>query len=169
MQSPFQPIAALGAIFAAAFISLVCREAAADPTWVEPPREAENAIFFELGGAALVYSVNYEHRFIPELGLRAGAGVVPLCIFDSCESFVVVPVSMYGIIGEGSHRLELGGGFTVTSLHDNDAQFAVPDIAYRYERREGGLQFRAAFTPMFRLRRLSEAFPWGGVSFGYGW
>ena len=35
---------------------------------------SRHAVFAELGGSALIYSINYEFRPTPVLGLRAGGG-----------------------------------------------------------------------------------------------
>ncbi len=147
--------------------------AAPEGMWVRvedlPRPEAPSAVFFELGGAALAYSANYEHRFIPELGLRVGLGVVPVCIFK-CGTLVIVPFSMHAILmTEGRHHIELGAGATVVLIDDDDGRFAFPEIGYRYERPDGGFLFRAVFTPMFRINKVRDFLPWGGVSFGYGW
>ncbi len=133
-----------------------------------PAREAPSAVYLELGGSAVAYSINYEHRFVPELGLRAGAGVFPLCVFH-CETVVVLPLSIQAIVGEGNHHFEVGGGVTITTLRDKDARFAIPEIGYRYEKPDGGFLFRALFTPLFRLNDLKDVTPWAGLSFGYAW
>jgi hypothetical protein len=80
------------------------------------PRESESrardAAYLEAGGAALAYSLNYERRFVAAFGIRAGVGVLPLCLFRRCAAVVIVPVSILTLVGEGSHHVELGLGFT---------------------------------------------------------
>jgi hypothetical protein len=148
---------------------LCCASLAYDVGWARAEEApSEHAAFIEAGGAAVLYSVNYEYRFIPELGLRAGISVVPLCIFR-CTTVAILPVSINGIVGEGNHHFEYGAGFTYVTLDDDDARFVFPELGYRYENPSGGFLFRATFTPLVRLRKPKDVLPWGGVSFGYGW
>jgi hypothetical protein len=132
---------------------------------VEPP---QNAFYGELGGSGLLYSVNYEFRFIPELGARVGLTVIPFCIFR-CKTYVGGPITMSTFLGEGSHHVELGAGVTAFFVNDNDARWVEGHIGYRYEAVDGGFLFRAMFTPLFRMNKLNDALPWGGLSAGYSW
>jgi hypothetical protein len=78
-----------------------------------------------------------------------------------------------------NHHLELGGGLTVSFGDEQDwydfedseedkfaSVFATGIVGYRYQKPDGGFQFRAVVTPF-----LGEPgfFPWAGVSFGYSW
>jgi hypothetical protein len=130
---------------------------------------SQHAAYVEAGGAAVLYSVNYEYRIIPELGLRAGVGVVPVCMFHACSTWVILPFSINGLVGEGSHHFEYGAGFTYVTVNDDDARFVFPELGYRYENPSGGFVFRATLTPLFRMRDPKDVVPLGGVSFGYGW
>jgi hypothetical protein len=156
-------------LHAAAFIVGGVLLATAERSAEADERPAEHGMYVEAGGAAVLYSLNYEYRIIPELGMRAGMSVVPLCLFGSCTTVAVVPVSMHGIVGDGDHHLECGAGFTLITLRDDDARFAFAELGYLYEKPSGGFLFRATFTPLFRLKKLSDVLPWAGVSFGYGW
>jgi len=84
-------------------------------------RPAPNTIYAELAGAGTLYSINYERRFIDDLGVRLG-----FCFFAAGASasaggttasagykFLTIPItaSYLGIRG-GKHGLELGGGLT---------------------------------------------------------
>lgn len=142
------------------------------PVRTTPPREesrADNAVYVELGGPALIYSVDYERRFLPVLGARVGAGVVPLCMFHGCSALVMVPASAVFLLGGGNHHVELGAGVSVALIRDDDARFVVPQVGYRYEHPLGGLIFRAMVTPLIRLTKPSDTLPWAGLSAGYSW
>ena len=90
------------------------------------PEPAMHAVWAELGGAALLYSVNYEFRPVPFVGLSGGLAVVPFCLFDSCHAVPIVPVTLRALIGYEAHALELGAGVTVALMDDDDARFLVP-------------------------------------------
>jgi hypothetical protein len=155
------PVAATAALSFAFLVS-----ASSTASAQEAP--SEHATYVEAGGPGVLYSFNYEYRPMPELGLRAGASVLYICIF-SCTTFAIVPLSINGLVGEGRHHFEYGAGAALTTLQDRDAQFFFPEVGYRYENPSGGFLFRAMFTPLVRMRKPKDIVPWGGVSFGYGW
>ncbi len=139
--------------------------------WVREPivhEPANQAVFAELGGPALLYSLNYEYRFIPELGARAGLTVLPACIFR-CQTYVGIPLTMSAFVGSESHHLEMGAGITAFLIEDKDSRFLEAHIGYRYEPVYGGFVFRAMFTPIFRMNKPKDWLPWGGLSGGYSW
>jgi hypothetical protein len=167
-------------------IALSCLAlAAATPARAEPPREARNAFYAELGGSGAVYSLNYERFFGEDTSLRAGFGYVSL---EGAEidggtvtakiSLLTIPVTVsYLGIGAGNHRLELGGGAVIAKItgeaRDGSAEafgsangvVGTAIAGYRYVRPQGGFTFRAAFTPLFGDGGFQ---PWAGVMFGIG-
>jgi hypothetical protein len=70
------------------------------------------AIFAELGGPGLPYSLNYDFRFdktkINSWGMRVGAGGYAL----DGDSFFSVPVMVNRLLGKGPHYFEVGFGAT---------------------------------------------------------
>ena len=74
--------------------------------------------------------------------------------------------------GAGNHKLELGAGamlIMVSGEIDDDDDFeaggvgVTTTIGYRYQRPDGGINFRIGLTPL-----LAPSFqPWGGLSLGY--
>jgi hypothetical protein len=132
-----------------------------------PAKPAEHALFAEVGGAAGIYSLNYEYRPIPEFGARVGASFFP-CLFN-CQPAGLFPMSLHAIAGEGSHSFELGGGVMIATSDRKDGRLVYPEFGYRYERPDGGFLFRATMTPFFRISDLKFLIPWGGISFGTGW
>ena len=153
------------------------------PPPVVPPRTASNAIFAEVLGNGLLYSVNYE-RIIDSwnIGLRAGG------------SYFTYPVSSYGrsgnlklatfplvasyYVGTPRHKLQLGLGATIlylgvstdstgTKFEGERSGFGVAGtavIGYRYLPPDRGFSFGVGFTP---LLRTSSFLPWGGANAGY--
>jgi hypothetical protein len=153
---------------------------------VAPEREriAPNAVFVELLGNGLVYSINYE-RFLCRwpIGLRAGASFFTYKVSDAKGSgnltLATFPFVASYYVGSTSHKLQLGLGATVIYLAaSTDATgtkyegpgaglglAATAVVGYRYVPMGRGITFGAGFTP---LVRPSKGFlPWGGVDVGY--
>jgi hypothetical protein len=143
-------------------------------------QEVRNAAYFELGGSAILASVNYERRLNPNWFGRAGLLVVEgeSSSGDSDTTFVVPLTASYLTRPEANHHFEVGGGLTISggdrqelfeSL-DDEGDFStavVTGIAgYRYQRPDGGFVFRSVFTP---VAGGGDFLPWFGVSFGYAW
>lgn len=126
-----------------------------------------HSAYVEVGGAALVYSFNYDLRFDEAMSARAGISVLPACLFSSCIALPIVPLSIHGFAGEGAHLFEYGGGATFVLIDDDDARFLVPALGYRYQQPEGGFLFRATAMGLFRMNDESDAIPFAGLSFGY--
>lgn len=140
-----------------------------------------NAIYAELLGPGILYSINYDYRITPNFGLRAGFSqwAVPaiLVLVNGSMGFTGFPVTANYLSGEGSSHLELGAGIVPTILSiDGEEVFLgskVRDretvvletltIGYRFQGVDGGLVFRIAFTPLLVLDRF---LPFGGISLG---
>jgi hypothetical protein len=142
-------------------------------------QETRNAVYFELGGSAIIPSFNYERRVNENWFGRIGASVIRgETETDSDTTFVVPLTASHVTRPAANHHLELGGGLTISGgdeqdlydFGDDDDQFAAlfvtGIIGYRYQKPEGGFQFRAAFTP---VAGGGDFLPWAGVSFGYAW
>jgi len=139
------------------------------------PRRASNTFFAELGGNALVYSLNGEHFFTPQLGVRVGAGLLAVNVEDGSgdESVLLVPVMATYLLGEGNSRFEIGAGagFATAGVDDVDignerasALYGTATFGYRYQKPAGGVIFRAGFTPIVAAGNI---IPWVGVGVGY--
>lgn len=148
-------------------------------------QETNNAVYFELGGSAIVPSFNYERRLSERWFGRIGLSVVTgesessLGETDSDTTFIVPLTASWISRPERNHHLELGGGVTIAGgdrqdlfeFGDDDDEnfstaFVTGIVGYRYQKPEGGFQFRAAFTP---VAGGGDFLPWAGVSFGYAW
>jgi len=140
---------------------------------------ARNAAYFELGGSAIVPSINYERRLNEHWFGRAGLSYVSSESSSRTDRTFIVPLTISSITKpQGNHHLELGGGVTFAGgdrqelfdSADSDATFSTVIVTgivgYRYQKPDGGFQFRSVFTP---VAGGGDFLPWFGVSFGYAW
>jgi hypothetical protein len=160
----------------------------AAPAYIEPEdkniRKANNAIFLELGGNGLIYSINYERIFgDSDFGVRVGLSYISLGASSGSSSSKItmmtfpVMANYYGV-GSKDHKLQLGAGVTFLSLSGSSSNgdsfvgasgFApAPTLAigYRYLPARGGFSFFIGFTPFIIPGGDKVLFPWGGMSFG---
>lgn len=141
--------------------------------------QSRNAVYGEIGGNGIIPTVNYERRFNERWFGRVGLGVAFTHTEDDSDAAFAIPLTISSVSRPASnHHLELGGGITVVAgdrqdLFDygnNDEEFSTVSmtaiVGYRYQKPEGGFQFRAAFTP---VAGGGYILPWAGVSFGYAW
>lgn len=143
-------------------------------------QSAGNSAYFEVGGSAAIPSINYERNLRGPWWGRIGFSVATAESSSGSDTTFVVPLTFSHVNHpEGNHHLEIGGGLTVSFGDEQDwydfeddededfaALFATGIVGYRYQRPEGGFQFRAVFTPFVGEPGF---YPWGGVSFGYSW
>lgn len=146
-------------------------------------RAARNTLYLEVLGSAALYSINYERFLSDDVSFRLGGSMISLTASDTVSStsvtMLTVPITLsYLGMSQGNHAFEVGGGATIVSLSakatDSGSVSAFGSasgvagtaiVGYRYAPRAGGLNFRAAFTPLFG----SGGFvPWFGLAIGYG-
>lgn len=116
---------------------------------------APQAVYFQLGGSAPIFSVNYDRRFgkrVNGAGFAAGLGFFGA----SGEGVFSLPLSLNYLIGNNSHFVELAGGATFLSsssadLFDEDATLVIghANVGYRYQPTKGGFFFRGGISPLF--------------------
>lgn len=138
-------------------------ETAEEPDADAPTFAPQYAVYGELGGAAVLYSANFEVRPIEVLSLRAGVSVVPLFFVG------VMPLTVTGaavLLGGDRHHFEFGANYVHGWIDDDDARFINPLIGYRYQPSDGGFLFRATLGPLVRANDPSDVLPWAGLSFG---
>jgi hypothetical protein len=161
---------------------------AALSTLYELKAQRQVALYGEVGGPALLYSVNADIRFLKKNngpGIRIGFqnfGIDFLYgLSDDSQSFVVgtgrvlsIPVGLNWVLGKGRVGLEMGGG--VVPIRGNlvlpDAGFALNgweryyfgEVGLRFKPRAGfGNVTRLMFTPLFIGQ---ERINWFGLSTG---
>jgi hypothetical protein len=144
---------------------------------------APNAIFGEVLGNGIFYSINYERLLATApVGLRVGASYFTYGISNYQGSgnltFVTVPLVASYYVGHRAHKLQLGLGATVMHLSlsadSTGLEFesersgtnvsATAVVGYRYLPAHRGISFGVGFTPLLRPGRF---LPWGGASLGY--
>lgn len=135
------------------------------------PETIDHAIYLEVGGSAIAYSINYEGRIGENLWGRVGASYFP----GPFVEMVSFPLGMSYLIGKDVKHFELG--FAVSPTYSESDFFtdesnkkeygiiASPIIGYRFQPKEE-LFFRLAFTPFFTTFD-TKFFLSGGLSFGY--
>jgi len=149
----------------------------------EPVRTAKNAVFAEIAGNGLVYSINYE-RFIDDtgFGIRAGFSYISLGASagsaSAKTSWLAIPLLANYYVGSANHKLQLGLGVTllyVTSEASTSDTFGgvsgfVPlptaAIGYRYIPARGGFNFGIGFTPFIIPGGDKSFLPWPGIGLG---
>lgn len=130
------------------------------------------SIYLEIGGNALIYSINYDRLLSNNFGLRAGAMAFALSDGSGSAAAVATPVLANYFIGDGNGRFELGAGIVFASggIGGGDVGFAgsgvgvTSTIGYRLQPVSGGFLFRIGFTPIYFSRKF---IPMGGLSLGY--
>ncbi len=145
----------------------------------------KNSVFIEGGGNGFLGSVNYDRITGPifeklKISFRIGIGqnIVP---FSYSPTLPIAPlVELNLLFGKEKHYFETGFGVNFSSSTDDNYYgfhstspkrvttlfpYETFRLGYRYQKPNGGLFFRAAFTPNFGSQ-LSGFF-WIGVSLGY--
>ena len=164
-----------------------------DNLFSSSPKAGNNqCIYLEGGGAAFLYSLNYDFRLKnnrrDKWGLRGGFGVVGINVKDEAAqkvgraTLIIVPMQLNYLIGAKRGALELGAGgtsliatgkldtannyyFENFKKRDNYFYFSPTiTIGYRYTSLKNGLMFRVSVTPALFD---GEILPSVGLSLGY--
>jgi len=145
---------------------------------------APDAVYFEVLGNGLLYSINYE-RFLPRysVGLRGGASFITYKVSSASGSgnltLATLPLVVSYYWGSPHHKVQLGLGATVLYFDASSDSTgtkiegagtglnvaATGVLGYRYMPHDGGFTFGAGFTPL--LRAVKGFLPWGGVNAGF--
>lgn len=153
----------------------------------EPPagRTANNAIWAELLGNGVIYSINYERIFGESVGLRVGFSYLPVSgssyprgsdVIESTKvTLLTFPVLLnyYGV-GSRNHKLQLGAGLTFAYASSTTDAFGTngsaviftASIGYRYMPADGGFNFYIGFTPLFHPKGDPPVLPLPGLGLG---
>ncbi|HEU4583971.1 MAG TPA: hypothetical protein VFS67_37195 [Polyangiaceae bacterium] len=150
-------------------------------------REAKNALYVDLLGPGLIYSLNYDREIVPDLSARIGISYMSLGASSSdgsasvSFSYLAIPITAsYLGIGSQNNCLELGGGPVIMNfkgsglIESNDesvsAGASVTTLAltgmagYRHQPADGGFLFRIGVSPMMVFG--ANFVPWGYLSLG---
>ena len=117
---------------------------------VEPPT---NAVYLELLGPGVFYTINYEHRF-RRIAARVGFSYFP----DGNGSLFSTPLSLTYLAGSNSPygAFEIGVGAAIIRLSNNSdllglrEGFAIPMLIVggRRQSRDGRFLLRGGFSPI---------------------
>ena len=164
----------LPSVVPALFVLLLLAVAGAARAQGAPAPTARNAYYLEVGGNALVYSINYDRVFTDRMSGRVGVMFFGAADEEGSAGVLAAPVMANYLFGEGSGRFEAGAGILLVSggienvegYEDEDFSGTVgtATLGYRFQRPGGGFVFRAGLTPVFNLNGVG---PWFGLSFGY--
>jgi hypothetical protein len=134
----------------------------------------KNNWFIELGGAALLWSANYEKylsqnrtKSVTWIG-RIGFGFNPLefRLLNSVyleRNSIAMPFTSSLVLGKGKEKLEIGAGYTLATKNFLEREtFPTLVAGFRVVDTNGTL-LRIAYTPHYRN---SEFINWFGVSLG---
>ncbi|MFB6320221.1 hypothetical protein [Saccharicrinis sp. FJH54] len=118
------------------------------------------ALYLELGGNALVYSVNMDYSFPffdnNLLAFRAGFSFLNN-YRDNGMNTSTFPLEFTGLIhlADNESYFEIGPGITFMNLdeirrdHKEQLRYFSFRAGYRYQKRDGGLVFRAGFMRLY--------------------
>ncbi len=153
-------------------LMLVSVPARAHSAKEEDSRFSRNAVYLELLGPGMLYSVNYDHRITKEIGFRVG--------FTTWAWFTALPLTVNYLVGGPNNFIEIGIGVVPGYLTlpgstrpthsffaggpSKGALWGTGTLAYRYQPENGGFLFRIGFTPFWAYDKFQ---PYGGISFGY--
>ena len=181
------------AVFFVISLAFTTSAFAQDQHPVGVPQESKmpttNAIFLELGGNGVLYTVNYDRLLAQDYGFRVGIGYLGVSSgsnngdgTSASASLLIIPATFNYFLAShtdgkvGSSKFELGAGIVLVDLSANVSGGGIGNafsksglggtatIGYRYQPSDGGVLFRVGFTPIFG----SGGFlPWAGISVGF--
>lgn len=128
------------------------------------------SVFLEIAGSGGLGSLNYESHFlrknVTELTWRAGLSVAPI---DKNNGIgLVFPLMANALIGQQSHKLELGLGQGITiTTKGNIFALTTAAIGYRYQSDSKPWFYRVTYTPLISYLVDFQLQNWAGVSVGY--
>ena len=135
------------------------------------------AVFAEIFGRSLDFSLNYDRRFLNQVdgwGFCVGVGVLGSDEIDDNSNYFSIPASINYLAGRNGKYLEVGAGLTYFNAAIDNTGGAISSgssvigtfiIGYRNQPIRGGFMFRAGFSPVILKNSFIPYYPY--VSFGY--
>ena len=142
-------------------------------------KNANQVFYLEVLGIGGYGSLNYENVVFRKnkvkIGLRIGLSTYHIIDFtNTFNPDIIIPFSVNGFYGN-KHNVEFGVGQTFSSIvqlnstdysTDRENGFSTSfTLGYRYQKQNGGIIFRIAYTPIIDHNKYYEN--WGGISIGY--
>ncbi len=147
--------------------------AQADSTHADTTITASNAVYFEFGGPAIFYSINYDRMVSPDFGFRVGISNIPSSSYleNGVLGTLTFPIFLNWFPRALSQWLEFDAGLVIQSgkfiLDYPDitahGSFYSVGIGYHYQPPDGGVLLRLMLTPLFFS---NQTFVWCGASLG---
>ena len=148
--------------------------AQSDSTHTDTVITAPNAVFFEFGGPAIFYSINYDRMVSTDFGFRVGISNIPSSSYleNGVLGTLMFPIFLNWYPRALSQWLEFDAGLVIQSgkfildYPDITAQgsFYSVGIGYHYQPPDGGFLLRMTLTPLFFS---NQTYVWCGASLGW--
>ena len=124
-----------------------------------------STIFIELGGNAPQISVNYDYLVLTKNeNIKCALTIGTTHHFNNLHDFVFGP-QFNTLIGR-KLMAEIGLGVTIPMAFIND-WVLIPRFGGRYQKMDGGMFYRLAFTPIISPESNTSILPSFGISIGY--
>jgi hypothetical protein len=120
----------------------------------------KNTVFFEIGGNAIIYSINYDRLFNVSRKFKMSARIgihytnkFPLQYYRT----VCIPLEISGLYSffRDKHFVEIGTGLSYLNSYDRitnhseDIIILALRLGYRFQKPEGGLFIKVGFVPLY--------------------
>ncbi len=130
-------------------------------------QNSKDAIYMELGGTGLIYSLNYDRLLMQEekLAISVNLGVSYIPNFFPNSDFAHIYGNSLGfstLVGSSRHFAEIGFNASYWYMKDIDDDvywltFLPIRLGYRYQKKEGGLFFKTSFMPIVPIYQDADA------------
>ncbi len=144
---------------------------------------SENTLFFEVGGAAGIASINYDRLFLSindRIRLSGRIGISSYSDFhENIPPDLFIPFGVFAMYAYGINNIELGVGGTYLNYSSraigldgnvgfvrNKELLLNPSIGYRLQKTGGGIFLRLSYSPFIYGQPIIFS-NWGGASIGY--
>ncbi|WP_258103341.1 hypothetical protein [Marinoscillum sp. MHG1-6] len=145
-----------------------------------------HAVYGELAGQSILYSINYELQPFTSPNVipfgRIGFEYIPSISFDDYVESprLMLPIEVGGFLGKANHFFEFSASVLIVNekfAYESNfyrSYYWFGRIGYRYQKRDGGFLIRAGFTPIFAYKEEYSQLqpnwvPFGGICLGYVW
>lgn len=151
-------------LFILAF-SLVAYSVAYSQEKPDSTKLSRNTLFIELGGNAPHISLNYDYLIPTTIkNFKCALTIGATHHFNDFSDFVIAP-QFQTLIGK-KFMAEIGLGITIPIAYIND-WVIIPRFGGRYQKKDGGMFYKLAFTPIITPYNNASILPMFGISIGY--
>ncbi len=129
-------------------------------------QSSKNAVYLELGGSGLIYSINYERLWIENenLSLCTNIGATYIPSFFPNSDFKHIwgnSVGVSTLIGSQKHFAEIGFNLSYWYLKDIEdntflSTFLPLRLGYKYQKNDTGIFYKLAFVPIIPIHQDND-------------